>query len=144
MTLHCRLPRAMNAFEMTFEGVEYLVIKKASLGVLYEPECAPVEKPAAEVPQAKRKYQRRSTAKPIHQAHPPVVEAGSRPAPMQDAIRRELAKRPLTSAELGDVIGRDKMACIYTALATMRKAGDVTTAPDENGIRKNALTKHAA
>jgi hypothetical protein len=64
---------------------------------------------------------------------------------MQDAVMAALAKHgPLTSAELGELLGKDKLPSIYAALAAMRKSGEVVTAPDDNGTRKNALAKQAA
>jgi hypothetical protein len=138
MNLHCRIPETVKAFEMSFEGVDYLVIEKGALAGLFEAAHETVAPAAASVRRGKvAKVKRVAVAKPIHAAAP--VEMTRRPAPMQDAICQQLMRRPMTSAELGQVIGADKMPSIYTALATMRKAGDVVTVPDENGTRKNSL-----
>jgi hypothetical protein len=131
MTLNCRLPQTIKAFEMRFDGVDYLAIEKASLSALYETAV----ETALEAPSNGVKAKRVAAAMPIHAA--PVVMR--RAAPMQDAICRELAKRPMTSQELGEVLSKEKLPSIYTALCALRKEGEVITAPDENGIRRNSL-----
>ena len=158
MTLNCVLPRSINAREITLDGVEYVAIDKAQLQAIYtlgvdvqvREDGAVGQKRAPKAHKAagggrKVKHPRTSSLKPLPIAAAQSMERAGRPAPMQDAVKAQLAKRgPLTSGELGKLIGEDKMPSIYTALYTMRKSGEIVTEPDENGIRKNALVAKVA
>ena len=141
MKLICTLPAALDVFEMTFEGVEYVVIAKADLKGLYEPAS---EKRALGPQPVLAKSRKPRSAKT-----PKVAKAAEEPrklsAPVQEAIVSLLGKRPMTSLEIVEAMKSSTPACVYTTLSALRKRGDIETKLDaHDGIRKNYLKARAA
>lgn len=111
--------------------------------------------PSLRSPEQQRPTKRETPVKrgrPAREARPvPVKPATSefssgKDSPAQDAVRAQLAKRPMTSADLvvamqPDVkAGRISVSSIYAILSYMRKKGVVETKVEEaDGERKNFL-----
>jgi len=143
MILSCRLPQMVDVLEMTLAGVEYVAVPKAAIAAIFEvaPEAAspapPVGEKGLREPAPRKVLNRKSAPERLKDKSGP-------PSPVRDAVREQLAKRPLTSKELGDILGRDKLPSIYSTLATMRKTGEVVMETGEDLRRVHRLARKAA
>jgi len=141
---------------MTFEGIEYLVVVKSELAGLYgiteqavavaltpapapKPRRQAVRRPKAE-PKPTRIVQPAAVAEPEAQ---PEAEPKGRPVlSVRDRVLGLLAKRPMSSQELGTVLQPQGvgMQSLYSALTYMRSRGDIVMINDaKDGVRRNAL-----
>jgi hypothetical protein len=137
MKLVCALPQEIEAFEMSFEGRNYLVIEAAAFGGLFRPKA---EEPQKRSPKAAKAAQ---VARPAAQpkSEPAQPAHGSARACVLEALR----KRPMSSGEMIEALkGKTTAQSIYVALSAMRKDGSVSTHEDEkDAVRRNYLNPPA-